>query len=219
MNVAERLQKLKNSLPSNVKLVAVSKTKPLSDLMEAYNAGQRCFGENKVQEMLGKFNEMPKDVKWHMVGNLQRNKVKYMASFVNLIHSVDNLKLLKEINKQAQKNERIIDCLLQIKITSESTKSGMCVKDAEDLIKSNDFKDLKYIKITGVMGMASFIKDEIQISKEFKSLKMAFKRLKELQKDMSVISMGMSGDYSLAIESGSNMIRVGSFIFGDRDYK
>lgn len=218
MTLADRLQKLKKSLPAYVTLVAVSKTKHVSDLMEAYKAGQRVFGENKVQEMVGKFNEMPKDIKWHMIGNLQRNKVKYIASFVHLIHVVDSLKLLKEINKQAQKNERIIECLLQIKIACESTKSGMSSKEAENLLKSDDFKALKNIKITGVMGMASFTEDKIQISKEFKNLKLAFETLKELQKDMGVISMGMSGDYPLAIECGSNMIRVGSLIFGNRQY-
>ena len=218
MTLADRLQKLKKSLPAYVTLVAVSKTKPVRDLMEAYKAGQRVFGENKVQEMVGKFNEMPKDIKWHMIGNLQRNKVKYMASFVHLIHGVDSLKLLKEINKQAKKNKRIIECLLQIKIACESTKSGMSSKEAENLLKSDDFKALKNIKITGVMGMASFTEDKIQISKEFKNLKLAFETLKELQKDMGVISMGMSGDYPLAIECGSNMIRVGSLIFGNRQY-
>ena len=218
MTLADRLQKLKKSLPAYVTLVAVSKTKPVSDLMEAYKAGQRVFGENKVQEMVGKFNEMPKDIKWHMIGNLQRNKVKYMASFVHLIHAVDSLKLLKEINKQAQKNERVIECLLQIEIACESTKSGMSSKEAENLLKSDDFKALKNIKITGVMGMASFTEDKIQISKEFKTLKLEFERLKELQKNMGVISMGMSGDYPLAIECGSNMIRVGSLIFGNRQY-
>lgn len=218
MTLADRLQKLKKSLPAYVTLVAVSKTKPVSDLMEAYKAGQRVFGENKVQEMVAKFNELPKDIKWHMIGNLQRNKVKYMASFVHLIHGVDSLKLLKEINKQAKKNERVIECLLQIKIACESTKSGMSSKEAENLLKSDDFKALKNIKITGVMGMASFTEDKIQISKEFKNLKLAFETLKELQKNIGIISMGMSADYPLAIECGSNMIRVGSLIFGKRKY-
>ena len=218
MTLADRLQKLKKSLPAYVTLVAVSKTKPVSDLMEAYKAGQRVFGENKVQEMVAKFNELPKDIKWHMIGNLQRNKVKYIASFVHLIHGVDSLKLLKEINKQAKKNERVIECLLQIKIACESTKSGMSSKEAENLLKSDDFKALKNIKITGVMGMASFTEDKIQISKEFKNLKLAFETLKELQKNIGIISMGMSADYPLAIECGSNMIRVGSLIFGKRKY-
>ena len=219
MNLADKLLKIKKSLPADVTLVAVSKTKPVSDLMEAYKAGQRVFGENKVQEMVGKFYEMPKDIQWHMIGNLQRNKVKYIASFVHLIHGVDSLKLLKEINKQAQKNKRVINCLMQIKIASESTKSGMSSKEVENLLKSDDFKALKHIKITGIMGMASFTEDKIQISKEFKNLKSAFKTLKEIQKNMGVISMGMSGDYPLAIECGSNMIRVGSLIFGNRQSK
>ena len=219
MTLSDRLHKLKNSLPAYVRLVAVSKTKPVADLMEAYRAGQRVFGENKVQEMVGKFHEMPKDIQWHMIGNLQRNKVKYMASFVHLIHGVDSLKLLLEINKQAKKNNRVIDCLLQIKIASESTKFGMSSMEAVNLLKSDDFKAFKNIKITGVMGMASFSKDETQISKEFKSLKSTFKRLKGLQKEMNIISMGMSGDYPLAIECGSTMIRVGSLIFGNRQYK
>ena len=219
MNLADKLLKIKKSLPADVTLVAVSKTKPVSDLMEAYKAGQRVFGENKVQEMMGKFYEMPKDIQWHMIGNLQRNKVKYIASFVHLIHGVDSLKLLKEINNQAQKNKRVINCLMQIKIASESTKSGMSSKEVENLLKSDDFKALKHIKITGIMGMASFTEDKIQISKEFKNLKSAFKTLKEIQKNMGVISMGMSGDYPLAIECGSNMIRVGSLIFGNRQSK
>ena len=218
MTLSDRLHKLKNSLPADVRLVAVSKTKPVADLMEAYRAGQRVFGENKVQEMVGKFHEMPKDIQWHMIGNLQRNKVKYMASFVHLIHGVDSLKLLLEINKQAKKNNRVIDCLLQIKIASESTKFGMSSMEAVNLLKSDDFKAFKNIKITGVMGMASFSKDETQISKEFKSLKSTFNRLKGLQKEMNIISMGMSGDYPLAIECGSTMIRVGSLIFGNRQY-
>lgn len=216
--IKDNLEKIKATISEDVALVAVSKTKPIADLQEAYNAGQRIFGENKIQEMADKFEALPKDIQWHMIGNLQRNKVKYMASFVHLIHGVDSLKLLKEINKQAQKNERVIQCLLQIKIACESTKFGMSSKEAENLLKSDDFKALKNIKISGVMGMASYTEDKIQISKEFKTLKSTFERLKELQKNMEIISMGMSGDYSLAIECGSSMIRVGSLIFGNRKY-
>lgn len=219
MSISENLNKIKSSLPEHVTLVAVSKTKPVSDLMEAYNAGQRIFGENKIQEMVDKYDAMPKDIEWHMIGHVQRNKVKYMASFVSLIHGVDNFKLLKEVNKEAKKNDRIIDCLLQIKIASEDSKFGMTAEEASEIIQSKDFSELKNIRITGVMGMATFTNDNNQVSQEFKSLKTAFGLVSKYDSENfkpKIISMGMSGDFPLAIECGSTMIRVGSSIFGFR---
>lgn len=221
MAIKENLNYIKSSLPKHVTLVAVSKTKPISDLMEAYNAGQRIFGENKIQEMADKHEAMPKDIQWHMIGHVQKNKVKYMAPFVSLIHGVDDIKLLEEINKQAIKHDRVIDCLLQIKIASEDSKFGMNPNDASDLLQSEVFSELKNIRVTGVMGMATFTDDENQIKKEFLVLKQTFDTLKPLESfnfKPEIISMGMSGDYQLAIECGSTMIRVGSSIFGERDY-
>lgn len=218
MSIKQRLQQLQSTLPKHVTLVAVSKTKPVNDLMEAYNAGQRVFGENKIQEMVEKYHQMPKDIQWHMIGHVQTNKVKYMAPFVDLIHGVDRLKLLKEINIQALKCNRIIQCLLQIKIAQEDSKFGMTADDAEDLLLSSTFNDLKNIKIVGVMGMASFTNNKEQIRAEFETLTSTFERLKQRQSQIEIISMGMSGDFSLAIECGSTMVRVGSHIFGARNY-
>ena len=221
MNIQENLKTIKSSIPEHVTLVAVSKTKPVSDLMEAYHEGQRIFGENKIQEMAEKFEELPKDIEWHMIGHVQRNKVKYIASFVSLIHGVDNFKLLNEIDKQAKKHNRVIDCLLQIKIASEESKFGMTPLEASDIIQSKDFSELKNIKVTGVMGMATFTDNLIQIEQEFKLLKSTFSNLKPLDTDnckLQTVSMGMSGDYKLAINCGSTMIRVGSSIFGVRNY-
>ncbi len=222
MGIQKNLNDIKSILPEHVTLVAVSKTKPVSDLMEAYNAGQRFFGENKIQEMVDKYNTMPKDIEWHMIGHVQSNKVKYMASFVRLIHGVDNFKLLKEINKQALKYGRVIDCLLQIKIASEDSKFGMTPEDASEIIKSEAFSELKNIKIVGLMGMATFTDDENLVKKEFNYLKDTFENLKQIIKthnfQLSTISMGMSGDYKLAIKCGSTMVRVGSSIFGTRSY-
>lgn len=218
MNIKQRLQQLKSVLPKQVTLVAVSKTKPVVDLMEAYHAGQRVFGENKIQEMAEKHQQMPKDIQWHMIGHVQTNKVKYMASFVDLIHGVDRLKLLTEINKQGQKHNRSIDCLLQIKIAEEDSKFGMTVNEAENLLKSSALDHLKNIKIVGVMGMASFTNDTNQIRTEFETLKSTFDRLKNIEQQMHIVSMGMSGDYPIAIDCGSTMIRVGSHIFGARNY-
>ncbi|WP_179007726.1 YggS family pyridoxal phosphate-dependent enzyme [Winogradskyella forsetii] len=217
MNIEQNLKDIKSTIPESVTLVAVSKTKPISDLMEAYNAGQRVFGENKIQEMVEKYEEMPKDIKWHMIGHVQRNKVKYMAEFVNLIHGVDSFKLLKEINKQAKKHDKIINCLLQIKIAEEDSKFGMSADDATSLLKSEKISELKNIKIVGVMGMATFTDNMNQVEKEFKFLKHTFTELKSLQPELKTISMGMSGDYQLAIDCGSTMIRVGSSIFGERN--
>lgn len=219
MSIKKQLQELKSVLPKQVTLVAVSKTKPVQDLMKAYDVGQRIFGENKVQEMVEKHQQMPKDIQWHMIGHVQRNKVKHMAPFVDLIHGVDSLKLLSEINKQALKNNRCINGLLQIKIAAEDSKFGMTKNDAIQLMKSSEFKNLKNIKIKGVMGMATFTDDQNKIRKEFETLKSTFSELKSIEDSMHIISMGMSGDYPLAIECGSTMIRVGSYIFGARNYQ
>ncbi len=218
MSIKINLNNIKSSLPEHVTLVAVSKTKPISDLMEAYNAGQRVFGENKIQEMAEKHEQMPKDIKWHMIGHVQTNKVKYMAHFVDLIHGVDSYKLLQEINKQAKKHNRIINCLLQIKIAEEDSKFGMSENEASTLLQSDAFLELKNIDITGVMGMATFTEDETQVKSEFNYLKSIFETLKNQHSNLKTISMGMSDDYNLAIASGSNMIRVGSRIFGIRNY-
>ena len=219
MNIIQNLNNIQSQIPKHVTLVAVSKTKPVSDLMETYNASQRIFGENKIQEMADKHEEMPKDIEWHMIGHVQRNKVKYMAEFVSLIHGVDSLKLLKEINKQALKYDRVINCLIQIKIAAEDSKFGMSVKDAEELLISEAFKNLKNVSITGLMGMATFTDDTHQVEQEFHKLKSTFDDLKQLKSsncDLEIISMGMSGDFKLAIDCGSTMIRVGSSIFGER---
>ncbi|UFH35129.1 YggS family pyridoxal phosphate-dependent enzyme [Flavobacterium acetivorans] len=219
MSIATNLQSIKSSLAENVTLVAVSKTKPIADLMEAYDAGQRIFGENKIQEMAEKWEQMPKDIQWHMIGHVQTNKVKFMAQFVSLIHGVDSLKLLQEINKQALKNNRIIDCLLQIHIAEEETKFGLDEKELASLLSSNEFQQMKNIRITGLMGMATFTDNQNQIRKEFLHLKSIFDQLKKLQTancELQTISMGMSGDYQIAIECGSTMVRIGSSIFGNR---
>ncbi|WP_432221622.1 YggS family pyridoxal phosphate-dependent enzyme [Flavobacterium sp. TMP13] len=219
MSIVENLDKIKNSLPENVTLVAVSKTKPVTDLMEAYNAGQRIFGENKIQEMVDKFEQMPKDIQWHMIGHVQSNKVKFMAPFVSLIHGVDSLKLLQEINKQALKNNKIIDCLLQIFIAKEDTKFGLDEEELKSLLESEEFKQLKNIRITGLMGMATFTENQSQIEKEFRYLKEIFDTYKIVSADncqIVTLSMGMSGDYQLATECGSTMVRIGSSIFGGR---
>ncbi|MBP0903603.1 YggS family pyridoxal phosphate-dependent enzyme [Mariniflexile gromovii] len=219
MHIQENLQHIKSTLPNHVTLVAVSKTKPVSDLMEAYNAGQRIFGENKIQEMVEKYEAMPKDIEWHMIGHVQRNKVKYMAGFVSLIHGVDNFKLLLEINRQAKRYRRVINCLLQIKIAAEDSKFGMTASEASEILKSEAFSELKNVQIVGVMGMATFTENENQIKKEFTLLKTVFDDLKSIKTfnfKPETISMGMSGDYTLAIDCGSNMIRVGSSIFGER---
>lgn len=221
MSIKDNLKNIKSTLPKQVTLVAVSKTKPISDVLEAYNAGQRIFGENKIQEMAAKYEALPKDISWHMIGHVQKNKVKYMASFVSLIHGVENLKLLEEINKQALKHDRIIDCLLQIKIASEDSKFGMTPEDTSFLLQSKLFSELKNIRVIGLMGMATFTEDENQIKEEFQLLKHTFDSLKPLESfnfKPEIISMGMSGDYQLAIACGSTMIRVGSSIFGERNY-
>jgi PLP dependent protein len=219
MSIAQNLLKIKSSLPSSVTLVAVSKTKPIPDLMEAYDAGQRFFGENKIQEMDEKWEAMPKDIEWHMIGHVQTNKVKFMAPFVSLIHGVDSLKLLEEINKQAKKNNRIIDCLLQIYIAEEETKFGLDEEELNEMLSSKTFEEMKNIRVIGLMGMATFTNDQTQIKKEFTHLKSIFDKLQPLQTEnckLQTVSMGMSGDYQLAIECGSTMVRIGSSIFGGR---
>lgn len=206
------------SIPKEVTLVAVSKTKSVADIQEAYNAGQRIFGENKIQEMVTKYEALPKDIQWHMIGHLQRNKVKYMAHFVDLIHGVDSLKTLKEINKQAKKHNRIINCLLQVKIAEEETKFGLTFDEIDAIINSPEFKELQNIKVVGFMGMATFTDDATRLENEFSSLKSFFDRQKKLHPNIQTLSMGMSGDYQIAIKNGSTMIRVGSSIFGTRNY-
>ena len=219
MSIKEKLLNVKNDLPEHVTLVAVSKTKSNSEIMEAYKAGHRIFGENKIQEMTQKWESLPKDIKWHMIGHVQRNKVKYMAQYVSLIHGVDSLKLLKEIDKQAKKYNRTIKCLLQMHIAEESTKFGLDESELQGIVNSEDFKNLEHITVVGLMGMATFTEDENQIRKEFKSLKSQFDWLKVELPQVSILSMGMSGDYKIAIEEGSNMVRLGSSIFGARNYK
>lgn len=221
MSITENLQHIKKLLPKEVTLIAVSKTKPESDILEAYNAGQRVFGENKIQEMAEKYEALPKDIQWHMIGHLQSNKVKYMASFVSLIHGVDSFKKLEEINKQAIKNNRVIDCLLQIKIASEDTKFGLSTTEATQLLASENLKNLKNICIKGFMGMATFTDDETIIKNEFRILKNylnSSKKYKTTNFNPTILSMGMSGDYEIAIEEGSTMVRIGSSIFGTRNY-
>ena len=218
--IKENLTKIQSTIPSDVTLVAVSKTKPVSDLQEVYDAGQRVFGENKVQEMTEKYEILPKDIQWHLIGHLQTNKVKYIAPFVSLIHSVDSMKLLNEINKEAKKNNRVIDCLLQFHIAEEETKFGLSIEEAKELLESKEFVEMQNISIVGIMGMASFTENIETVRHEFRVLESYFQILKshffKFNHDFKEISMGMSGDYLLAIEEGSTMVRVGSSIFGTR---
>lgn len=222
MSIAENIQEVKKQIPENVKLVAVSKTKPNEIISEAYELGQRIFGENKVQELTEKHEQLPKDIDWHFIGHLQTNKVKYIAPFVNLIHAVDSFKLLKTIDKEADKNNRRIDCLLQLHIAREETKFGLSVKEVVDILQSAEYKEFKNIQIIGLMGMATFTDDENMVRKEFRYLKECFAKIKEEFFSDSLffkeLSMGMSGDYLLAIEEGSTMVRIGSSIFGARTY-
>lgn len=215
--IAENINYFKENLPQEVTLVAVSKTKPAEDVLKAYDAGQIDFGENRVQEMVGKYEILPKDIRWHQIGHLQKNKVKYIAPFVHLIHSVDSESLLKEINKQALKHERIILCLLQISIADEETKFGMEQEEARRILSSYE-SNFPFVKIVGLMGMATFTEDESQIRNEFRTLKTFFDQLKTQNPELKTLSMGMSGDYEIAVEEGSNMIRVGSSVFGERNY-
>ena len=216
MDIKYKTKALINSLPSHVTLVAVSKTKSVEEISQAYEAGQRVFGENKIQEMASKCEELPKDIAWHMIGHVQSNKVKYMAHFVDLIHGVDSFKLLKEIQKQAIKHDRTIRCLIQICIAEEETKFGLPEEELEALLKAAE--DLHNVQIAGLMGMATFTDNQNQITFEFNKLKDLYDKVKSSSASMNTLSMGMSGDYSIAIECGSNMIRVGSKIFGERNY-
>ena len=220
--IQENLNIVRATVPSNVTLIAVSKTKPVADLQEAYDAGQRIFGENKALEMRDKYQELPKDIQWHFIGHLQTNKIKYIAPFVTLIHAIDSLSLLEAVNKEAAKNNRVIDCLLQFHIAQEETKFGLDMEEAKSLLESESFKNLKNINICGVMGMATFTDDVVQVRNEFKNLRNIFEALKEnyfrANDSFKEISMGMSDDYPIAIEEGATMVRVGSKIFGARNY-
>ncbi len=220
--IGENLNKIKSTIPQNVKLVAVSKTKPVEDIQAAYDAGQRVFGENKAQEMSAKHPQLPLDIEWHFIGHLQTNKVKYIAPFASLIHGVESLKLLKEINKQGAKNERVIDCLLQFHIAEEESKFGLDYTEASELLNSETYAQMQNIRIVGVMGMATYTDIDSQVRHEFANLKSIAARLKkEFFKESDAfkeISMGMSGDYELAMEEGSTMVRIGSAIFGSRNY-
>lgn len=218
MSIAEEIRKLHQSLPPEVTLVAVSKTKPATDLLEAYEAGQRVFGENKIQEMTAKHEALPKDIQWHMIGHVQSNKVKYMAPFVALIHGVDREKLLKEINKQAAKHHRVIDCLLQIHIAQETSKFGLNEEELFQIVQNQPETTYPNVRLVGLMGMATFTEDKVQVQREFTYLKSLYDKAKKHTNTFNILSMGMSGDYPLAIAEGSNMIRVGSKIFGARNY-
>ncbi len=214
-SITNALLDLKKSIPSKVTLVAVSKTKSNEMILEAMHAGQIIFGENKVQELVSKYEALPKSIEWHMIGHLQTNKVRFVVPFVSLIHSVDSLKLLKEINKEASKIKRVISCLLEIKIAQEEEKHGMSVEDAKSLLDSEAFFQLKHVRVVGLMGIASFTEDESIVRSEFKKLSLAYTELKSKHR-LEILSMGMSGDYKIAIEEGSTMVRVGSTIFGSR---
>jgi len=222
MSISANLASIISELPQGVKLVAITKTHPPEVIMEAYNAGHRSFGENKVQELVSKYEALPKDIEWHMVGHLQTNKVKYIAPFVSLIHSVDSLKLLKEINKGGGKNSRVIDCLLQIHIAEEETKFGLSANELVELLGSNEYKGFFNVRVVGLMGMATFTDDMEHVRREFKSLAKLFNQVKadffNNSPHFSTLSIGMSGDYRIAVEEGSTMIRVGSSIFGERFY-
>lgn len=217
--IEHNLLNIKSQLPNYVTLVAVSKTKPVADLLEAYHAGQRIFGENKIQEMTEKWEQMPKDIQWHMIGHVQSNKVKYMIPYVSLIHGVDSMKLLKEINRLAAKWKRTVDCLLQIHIAEEDTKFGLDGQELNEILQSEELKTFENIRIVGLMGMATFTENKEQIKREFLHLKSIFDQHSQLNTDncqLNTLSMGMSGDYQLAIECGSTMVRIGSSIFGSR---
>lgn len=222
MSIQQNLLHYQQQIPAGVKLIAVSKTKPIEDIMEAYHAGQRIFGENKAQDMAEKYAVLPKDIQWHFIGHLQTNKVKTIAPFATLIHAVDSLKLLKEINKQALVNNRIIDCLVQFHIAEEDTKFGLNLEEATNILMGNEYKQLKNIRLTGVMGMATFTDNTLQVKREFRHLKDIFSELKQQfflsQEHFRELSMGMSDDFRIAIEAGSTMIRIGTAIFGTRNY-
>lgn len=212
VDIAQKLEEIRSEIGAKVTLVAVSKTKPESDITEAYNAGHRIFGENKIQEMTDKYENLPKDIEWHMIGHVQSNKVKYMAPFVKLVHAVHKMKLLKEINKRAKENDRVIDCLLQVKIAEEDTKYGMTAEEIEALLKDERLQGFENVRIKGLMGMATFTDDKEQLKREFSSLQKLYHKLEKQEPYFETLSMGMSGDYKVALEYDSNMIRVGSSI-------
>ncbi|TAL56315.1 MAG: YggS family pyridoxal phosphate-dependent enzyme [Bacteroidetes bacterium] len=216
MSVYDTIKKLKSEIPLHVKLVVVTKTHPAEKILNAYNTGHKIFGENRVQELIIKYEQLPKDIEWHLIGHLQTNKVKQIAPFVSLIHSVDSLKLLKEINKCAEKEKRVIDCLLQIYVAKEETKFGLSFEEAEGLLASEEFKQMKNICVVGLMGMATLTDNETQIKNEFRSLKTFYDKLQTTSSKLLTLSMGMSSDYKIAIEEGSNLIRIGSLVFGER---
>lgn len=222
MSITKNLEEITRSLPKNVKLIAVSKTKPVPDLEEAWRWGQRAFGENKVQELVSKYEVLPKDIEWHMIGHLQTNKVKYIVPFVKLIHGVDSGELLAKIDKEASKIGRVVDCLLQFHIAEEETKFGLSEEEANGLLQSSAYREMRNVRVAGVMGMATFTDDQAQVHKEFKHLKEIFDRLKQEyfsgQDYFKELSMGMSEDYCIAVEEGSTMVRIGSSIFGARNY-
>lgn len=218
MSISENIERIKAEIPSEATLVAISKTKPEKDILEAYETGHRIFGENKIQEMTEKWENLPKDIEWHMVGHVQRNKVKYMAPYVSLVHAVDRLKLLKELEKEAAKNERKIKCLLQIKIAEEESKFGIDVDEARSILESDSYRKMTHVEIVGLMGMATLTEDETQIEQEFSFLNTTFEALRKEHPSLRILSMGMSGDYRIAVRNGSNMIRIGSAIFGERNY-
>lgn len=222
MDVRKNIEEIAKTLPNGVKLIAVSKKKPIEDIDEAWQWGQRAFGENKVQELVGKYEALPKDIEWHMIGHLQSNKIKYIASFVRLIHGVDSLELLVKIDKEAMKAGRVIDCLLQFHIAEEETKFGLSEEQAIALLKSNEYSTLKHVRIAGVMGMSTNTENEEQVHKEFRRLKEIFNRLKtdffDNREYFKELSMGMSHDYRIAVEEGSTMVRIGNSIFGERNY-
>ena len=219
MNISESIQAIHSEIPEGVTLVCVSKTRSTQEIMEAYQSGQRVFGENKVQEMVEKHESLPRDISWHMIGHLQRNNVKYIAPFVDLIHSVDSWRLLREIEKQAGAQQRKIPCLLQIKIAEEESKFGIEVGEAKKILDSEEYRQMQHVQITGLMGMATLTQEEEKIRKEFRFLKTTFDDFRKSNPSLEILSMGMSGDYRLALESGSNMIRLGTSIFGERKYK
>ena len=214
--ITKRIKEIRDSINKNVELVAVSKTKSNKEILEAYNAGQKVFGENKIQEMTEKYEELPKDIKWHMVGHVQSNKIKYMAPYVDLVHGIDSLKSLKILNKEAKKNDRVIRCLLQLKISDEFTKFGLSKEEIESILNSINILDLMNINVAGIMTIGSFTENMNVVVKEFDKTKKIFDSLKTAFPNLKILSMGMSNDYKIAINHGSNMIRVGSLIFGKR---
>lgn len=218
MSIQERYRKIKESLPENVTLIAVSKTKPIEDIQALYDIGVRDFGENKIQEMCDKYEQLPKDIRWHMIGHVQSNKIKYMAEFVHLIHGIDKAKRLKEVNKRAKEADRVQEVLLQVKIADEDSKYGMELEEAREVLRLEIDKKYPHVKIVGLMGMATFTDDQDQVRKEFQDLHQLYQTLQKEYPQLQHLSMGMSGDYEIAIEEGSNMVRVGSAIFGARNY-